>query len=230
MTARPFRVLYLMHSGSPAGSAESLCLLLEHFPAGAVSATVLCPDGESRAATPEDWRHGPRSFPGVSMLHSIEGVPLRGVRLLDLEPNYLDDAAWRLAIRAAIREMRPDIVHLNERGMLHAARIAHQEGVPVVLHARSVGRAARQLGAAAFDEGHSAICRPAWSRSTKASASLSPGRAERRRSSHNPLDNRALTEAPDVAPRSTAAAIRFAGSGDLSDRSSGVQGDSRPAP
>ncbi len=102
MTARPLRVLYLMHSGSPAGSAESLCLLLEHFPPGAVSATVLCPDGE---IVPRLRRTGAtvRVVPGVSMFHSIAGVPLRGVRLLELGRNDLDDEIWtpRSAPRSA---------------------------------------------------------------------------------------------------------------------------------
>ncbi|CAN5873833.1 glycosyltransferase family 4 protein [soil metagenome] len=125
-----------MHSGSPAGSAESLCVLLEHFPANTVSATVLCPDGE---VLPRLEKLGAtvRIVPGVSMFHSMEGVPLRGLRLLELGRTI-----WMMRygnqIRAAIRETQPDVVHLNERGMLHAARIAHEEGVPVVLHARSV--------------------------------------------------------------------------------------------
>ena len=136
MIARPVRILYVMHSGSPAGSADSLCLLLEHFRPGAVNATVLCPDGDvvprlrKAAATV-------RIIPGVSMFHSSEGVPLRGLRLLELGRTI-----WMMRhadrIRAAIRETRPDVVHLNERGMLHAARIAHEQGVPVVLQARSV--------------------------------------------------------------------------------------------
>jgi glycosyltransferase involved in cell wall biosynthesis len=136
MIARPVRVLYVMHSGSPAGSAESLCVLLEHFPAGTVSATVLCPDGD---IVPRLRKTGAtvRIIPGVSMFHSMEGVPLRGLRLLELGRTI-----WMMRhadrIRTAIRETRPDVVHLNERGMLHAARIAHEQGVPVVLQARSV--------------------------------------------------------------------------------------------
>ena len=136
MIARPIRVLYVMHSGSPAGSAESLCVLLEHFAPGAVSATVLCPEGE---IVPRLRETGATVtiIPGVAMFHSIEGIPLRGRRLLELGRTV-----WMMRygdrIRAAIRETRPDVVHLNERGMLHAARIAHREGVPVVLHARSV--------------------------------------------------------------------------------------------
>ncbi len=135
MAPQPLRVLYVMHSGSPAGSAESLCLLLEHLTPDEVLPTVLCPDGDvvprlRRVATV-------RLIPGVSMFHSIEGVPLRGFRLLELARTV-----WMRrhagAIRAAIRETRPHLVHLNERGMLQAARIARQSGIPVVLHARSV--------------------------------------------------------------------------------------------
>ncbi len=142
MMTRPLEVLYVMHSGSLAGSAESLRLLLEHFPSGAVHATVLCPDGDAVALL---RRQGVdvRIVPGISMFHSIEGIPLRGVRLIDLARTL-----WFMRhgrhIRHAIRETRPDVVHLNERGMLHAAWVAHREGVPVVLHARSV--ADRQRG------------------------------------------------------------------------------------
>ncbi len=125
-----------MHSGTPAGSAHSLCVLLEHFRSDDVAAIVLCPDGE---VVPRLRLTGAtvRIIPGVSMFHGMEGVPLRGLRLLELGRTV-----WMMRhadrIRTAIREARPDLVHLNERGMLHAARIAHQEGVPVVLHARSV--------------------------------------------------------------------------------------------
>ena len=83
MRPGPLRVLYVMHSGALAGSAESLCLLLESFPPGAVLATVICPPGE---VVPRLRQTGAtvRSIPGVSMFHSIQGVPLRGLRLLEL--------------------------------------------------------------------------------------------------------------------------------------------------
>lgn len=202
MIARPIRVLYLMHSGSLAGSAESLCLLLEHFPAGALSPTVLCPDGE---VVPRLRRTGATVLiiPGVSMLHSMEGVPLRGVRLLDLGRTL-----WMMRhghrIRSAIRETRPDIVHLNERGMLHAARIAHQEGVPVVLHARSVAERregwVRRLSMRAIRRHVSRVV--AIDQSVRDSLQGEPNVEV----IYNPLDARALTEAPEVAPRSPAGA------------------------
>jgi glycosyltransferase involved in cell wall biosynthesis len=97
---------------------------------------VLCPPGEV-ATRLRRTGADVRAIPGVSMFHSIQGVPLRGWRLLELGRTLWMTRYGRV-LRAVIRETRPDVVHLNERGMLHAARITRQEGVPVVLHARSV--------------------------------------------------------------------------------------------
>ncbi len=133
---RPLRVLYITHTAAPGGCAGSLRYLIENLPAGAVEATVVSPDGPAldafRAA-------GARVVvvPGVSMLQSIFGVPLAGWRTFEVLRTV-----WYMRyggrIRQAIRHARPDIVHLNERGMLQAARIACTEQVPVVAHARSV--------------------------------------------------------------------------------------------
>jgi glycosyltransferase involved in cell wall biosynthesis len=137
--SRPLRVLYVLHTAAPGGAGRSLAYLIEHFPPGSIEATALCPPGplveQLRAI-------GVRilPIPGVSMFHSAEGIPLRGFRILELLRT-----AWHTqhggTIRRAISEIRPDIVHLNDRGMLHAARIARRAGVPVVLHARSVADA-----------------------------------------------------------------------------------------
>ena len=195
---RPLRVLYLMHSGSSAGSAESLCLLLEHFPPGAVSATVLCPGGE---IVPRLRSTGAavRLVPGVSMFHSMEGIPLRGFRLLELGRTVW--MTWHgRRIRAAIREARPDIVHLNERGMLHAARIAHQEGKPVVLHARSVAERreswVRRLSTKAIRRYVSRVV--AIDESVRASLTDLPNVEV----IYNPLEGRTLTEVRPETARS----------------------------
>ena len=200
MSAPPVRVLYLMHSGSPAGSAESLCVLLEHFPPGSVNATVLCPDGE---IVPRLRKTGAtvRLIPGVSMFHSMQGVPLRGLRLLELGRTV-----WMMRhggrIRAAIRETRPDVVHLNERGMLHAARIAHEEHVPVVLHARSVAERrdnwVRRISMRAIRRHVS--CVVAIDESVRASLEGLPGVHV----VYNPLDGRALTDSTSETTRPSA--------------------------
>jgi glycosyltransferase involved in cell wall biosynthesis len=202
MTPRPLRVLYVMHSGVPAGSAESLCLLLESFPPGSVHATVICPPG---AVMPRLRRTGAtvRSIPGVSMFHSIQGVPLRGLRLLELTRT-----AWMTryggAIRAAIRETRPDIVHLNERGMIQAARIASREGVPVVLHARSVAERregwVRRVSAAAIRRYVTRVV--AIDESVRSSLAELPGVEV----IYNPIDRGVSTA--DEPQRDTAAPVR----------------------
>jgi glycosyltransferase involved in cell wall biosynthesis len=132
----PLKVLYVMHTGSAGGSGGSLMYLLQHFPTGAVTPTVVCPDGPL-AARLRALGVPVRPIPGVSMFHSIAGVPLRGPRLLELL-RTLWFTRYAPVLHRAIREVRPDVVHLNERGMLHAARLATRAGVPVVLHARSV--------------------------------------------------------------------------------------------
>jgi glycosyltransferase involved in cell wall biosynthesis len=125
-----------MHTPAPGGAGRSLRYLIEHFPRGAIAATALCPPGpivgQLRAAGVQV-----RPIPGVSMFHSAEGIPLRGLRLLELLRTVWHMRHGRV-IRRAIAQFRPDVVHLNDRGMLHAARIARRAGVPVVMHARSV--------------------------------------------------------------------------------------------
>jgi glycosyltransferase involved in cell wall biosynthesis len=135
-TGPALRVLYVLHTSVLGGSGGSLRYLLRHFPAGAVAPTVICPPGPAAAAFREDGVPV-LTIPGVSMLLSIAGIPLRGRRLLELARTV-----WFMrygsVLRRAIEEVRPDLVHLNERGMLHAARLAGSSGVPVVMHARSV--------------------------------------------------------------------------------------------
>jgi glycosyltransferase involved in cell wall biosynthesis len=137
--SRPLGVLYILHTAAPGGAGRSLAYLIEHLPPGAVNATALCPPGplvgQLRAI-------GVRvlPIPGISMFHSAEGIPLRGLRTLELLRTAWHTRHGR-TIRRAIAEVRPDVVHLNDRGMLHAARIARRAGVPVVLHARSVAHA-----------------------------------------------------------------------------------------
>jgi glycosyltransferase involved in cell wall biosynthesis len=126
-----------MHTAVLGGSGGSLRYLLRHFPPGAVAPTVICPPGPAAAALRSDGVPV-RTIPGVSMFLSIAGIPLRGRRLLELA-RTIWFMRYGSVLRHAIEEIRPDLVHLNERGMLHAARIARGAGVPVVMHARSVG-------------------------------------------------------------------------------------------
>lgn len=118
------------------GSTKSMLTLINAFPAGAVEGCVACPAGSiARHLASIGIRVAP--IGGVSMLLSSHGVPMRGARSLDLI-RVLWNLVYLPEFRRRLREFRPDIVHLNERGMLGAAIVAKRMGYPVVMHARSV--------------------------------------------------------------------------------------------
>lgn len=125
-----------MHTAAPDGSSASLQQLIAALPEDAVEPHVASPPGPVAEAL---RRSGVPvvSIPGVSMLHSIAGMPLRRQRLVDVGRTAAN-LRHGAALRGAIEAVRPDIVHLNERGMLQAAAIARSAGVGVVMHARSV--------------------------------------------------------------------------------------------
>jgi glycosyltransferase involved in cell wall biosynthesis len=132
---KPIRVLYVHHVSGAGGSARSLQLLIQHLPQGSVEPIVVVPPGVAAAGFREA---GARVLTtrGVSAFVDHPGGEFRGLRLLALGRE-----AWKLrhgrVLRSMIAETRPDVVHLNERGMFQAARASWQAGVPVVMHARS---------------------------------------------------------------------------------------------
>ncbi len=136
MPTRPIRVLFVLHTAEPDGSSASLQQLIASLRRDEVEPFVVSRDGPIADAL---RRSGVTVLPigGVAMLHSIRGMPLRGRRLLELGRALLN-LRHGPALGRAIASVRPDIVHLNERGMLQAATIAHRSGTEVVLHARSV--------------------------------------------------------------------------------------------
>jgi glycosyltransferase involved in cell wall biosynthesis len=136
MPDRPMRVLYVMHTAAPDGSSASLQHLIASLPVEDVEPIVVSRDGPVADAL---RRSGVAVLPigGVAMLHSIRGMPLRGRRSIELGRTLLNLRHGR-ALGAVIERVRPDIVHLNERGMLQAAVIARRSGAAVVMHARSV--------------------------------------------------------------------------------------------
>jgi glycosyltransferase involved in cell wall biosynthesis len=132
------KVLYVHHvADGLGGSTRSMLFTIQSFPAGSVKPCIACPGGRVQHYLKEQGIET-RVLGGVSLLMSSYSVPLRGLRQLDVLR-----AGWNLRysgeLRAAIQSFRPDIVHLNERGMLAAAMVAKRMGVPVVMHARTTG-------------------------------------------------------------------------------------------
>ncbi|MBI3854707.1 MAG: glycosyltransferase family 4 protein [Planctomycetes bacterium] len=136
MSERPLRVLYVNPSSAPAGSVRSLRFLIQGFPPGAVEAVVLTPPGRADA---EFRAAGARTLPipAISLFQNIRGIPVRGLRW-----GSVLRAVWQLrhgeALRDAIRNVDPDLVHLNDHGMFQAAVAAHRLGKPVLMHVRAV--------------------------------------------------------------------------------------------
>jgi glycosyltransferase involved in cell wall biosynthesis len=126
--------LYVNPSPVPAGSVRSLRFLLENLPPGAVEATVLTPPGKADA---EFTRCGAKiiPIPAVSLYQNMQGVPIRGVRW-----GVVLRATWQRrhghVIRDAVKSVDPDLVHMNDHGMIQAMKIAHSFGKPVVMHNR----------------------------------------------------------------------------------------------
>ena len=135
-TGSPLRVLYIAHTMARGGSASSLRLLLSRFPQGAVEAHLLAPPGPARTGF-EAMGVRVHTIPALATLDSIAGVPLKGRRLLVLL-RALANMRHEDEIRRVLHEVKPDLVHINERGMLHAAGVVRRAGYPVVMHARSV--------------------------------------------------------------------------------------------
>lgn len=136
-STRPLRVMYVHHVvDGMGGSTKSLLTLIKSFPAGAVDCSVACPPG-SIARHLSSIGIKVASVAGVSMLLSAHGVPMRGARALDII-RVIWNLAYLPQFRRRLMELRPDIVHLNERGMLGPAIVAKRLGYPVVMHARSV--------------------------------------------------------------------------------------------
>ena len=136
MNARRLRVLYISHTASNGGPATSLRHVLKVLHGRDIEACVASPDGPAL----EGFRRiGVRVaiLPGASNLMSIAGAPLTGLRQLVLL-RELASLRHGGPLRALMRQLRPDLVHCNEQGLVQAACIASSLGIPVVMHARSL--------------------------------------------------------------------------------------------
>ena len=138
MPRERLRVLFVMHTAAPDGSSASLQHLIAHLPSDDVEPYVVSPrEGPGRRRPATGRRAGPADPGGRDAAFDQEGMPLRGRRSIELGRTVLNLRHGR-RLREVIENVRPDVVHLNERGMLQAAVIAHRVGARVVMHARSV--------------------------------------------------------------------------------------------
>jgi len=131
------KLLFVHHIVSALdGSTKSLVLLMTQLRDMGVAVSVVCPAG-STSDSIEKRGFQVHRIRAVMNLCSSHGAPLRGFRRLD----YLR-AVWSVSaimqLKRVVGFVKPDILHLNERGMLAAAIVGKNCRIPVVLHARNV--------------------------------------------------------------------------------------------
>jgi len=139
----PTRVMYMDYTGAGGRAARSLELLIRNLPAGSVEAFLLTPAGPKVGAFREAGVEV-ITIPAMMNLRSVVGVPLQGMRWLTVI-HALGCLRHGKRVRDAIRQVRPDLVHLNEQGMYQAAWLCWQMGIPVVAHARSIADRGNRL-------------------------------------------------------------------------------------
>lgn len=131
---RPKKVLFVHYVPNYGGAATSMLTLIRHLDPARYTASVLIVH--------------PVAEPIISTIRAM-GIPLRHlpVRLVWDGPwysrNNLQAGAWRAfrsdpRIAERLRAERPDIVHINDFLPVSVAFTAHELGIPIIWHCRSV--------------------------------------------------------------------------------------------
>lgn len=130
------KIAYIHHCPEKGGASKSLCNLIKSFPPDKIDPIVLCP----RGPVIEMFANASINVCEITPLSEIQdssGTPLKGRRLL-LLLRTLIRLKNNHELISKINKINPDIVHINERGLIFTARIIKKSGYPVVMHARNV--------------------------------------------------------------------------------------------
>ena len=133
---KKIKVLYIQHTGTYGGPCRSLGFNLKHLNEMGIEAHVMCPEGKA-----QDYF---RKFtPHVYSIHH------HGVSLIQTTINYPNTyfLFWRHQlstflnknkVKKLIKEINPDLIHLNEFGLWPIAKVGKELGIPSVAHARTM--------------------------------------------------------------------------------------------
>jgi glycosyltransferase involved in cell wall biosynthesis len=130
------KVCYVHHCGNVSGALISLIELVRELKIRGVSELILCPPGLSL----DRIKYEGFNFKEISepfLFASGAGNALRGRELLRLLYRWLKPFD-NVQFAKILKEFKPDIVHLNERGLFQAAKVAKKQGLTTVFHARNV--------------------------------------------------------------------------------------------
>ena len=127
------KVLYIHHNPDKGGSSNSLRYLLEELPKE-IEIHISSPMGEAFERFKKVTRNlYPTNVPPALFMTS--GVNLIWLRLLIEFPKIY---SFNKQIRQILYQVKPDIVHLNEIGLISVAILTKKLGYKVVMHARVV--------------------------------------------------------------------------------------------
>lgn len=129
------KVLYIHHNGTMGGASRSLYYLVKGFPKNSIEPIFITPKGKVKNLF-EDLSKEVYSVDasGLPFQGSVIGVKWMRLRLLY---GYRFYKAEKQVI-SLIKEINPDIVHINDIGFNRIAKAAKEMGYPVVNHARVV--------------------------------------------------------------------------------------------
>lgn len=136
------RILYIQHATAMGGSVLSLLYLIRKLNRDRYAPVVACLGSENRVT--EFYREQgfeTLSCPGLSIFpHTTGGwFPLYNPRaLVQLAMAIVRFPGSVRAMRRILREVKPDLVHLNSVVLVPSAIGAARAGIPVVWHVREV--------------------------------------------------------------------------------------------
>ena len=129
------KVVYIHHSGYFGGSSRSLGLFLPNLKALGVEPYIISPPGTAidffKKFTPNVIELNHRTFPLLMTVVGMKNNPFHFFRNYAMVKNIGK-------IQKIIEEIKPDIVHLNEWGLLPIAQMVKKMEIPVVMHARTM--------------------------------------------------------------------------------------------
>ena len=138
-TSQPNKALYVHHGGGAGGAANSLLFLLINLDPQRFAPTVAC-DFRTAESRKFFQRNGidPVNLRIAPFAHTSRSWQLTTARGLAKFARWvlLDQPASRRAFRRLLREVRPDLVHLNGLSILPLAPVAAALDIPVVQHVR----------------------------------------------------------------------------------------------
>lgn len=127
------KVLYIHHNEAKGGASNSLRYMLQQLSAFDVDIHIASPKGPAFDRF-LNITSNVYEIPSPALLCAIEGTTYTGIRLLlQLKNIGRNKAIIDLALR-----IKPDIVHLNEIGLMHLAKGLKKRNLPVCLHSRVV--------------------------------------------------------------------------------------------